>query len=98
LQDPYPPAAHYVLLNRARKRSVTEVWPIALAEPLPRVPVPLLRGDADVPLDLQKAFTDVYEAGSFDLAVDYRKPPDVELPEDEAAWLDAFLRGKGLRK
>jgi hypothetical protein len=98
LDDPYPPAAYYVLLNRARKRSLTEVWPIALAEPLPVVPVPLLKGDADVPLDLQKAFSDVYDAGGFDLVVDYRQPPDVELSAEEAAWLGEYLRAKGLRK
>lgn len=98
LDDPYPPAAYYVLLNRARKRFVTEVWPIALKDPLPIVPVPLLKGDADVPLDLQKAFTDVYDAGGLDLVVDYRKPPDVELPLEEAEWVDELLRSNGLRK
>lgn len=98
LADPYPPAAYFVLLNRARKRGVTEVWPIALQENLPVVPVPLLKGDPDVPLDLQQAFTTVYEAGAFDLAVNYRQPPDVELPEEEATWVDSHLRSKGLRK
>jgi hypothetical protein len=97
LADPYPPAAYYVLLNRARKRSVTEVWPIALTAPLPVVPVPLLKGDADVPLDLQKAFTQVYDAGGFDLAVDYRKPPDVDLPPEEAAWVRDHLMTRGMR-
>ncbi len=92
LDDPYPPAAYYVLLNRARKRSWTEVWPIQIDEPLPPVPVPLLKGDADVPLDLQKAFADVYDAGGFDLVVDYHEPPDVELSADEATWLDRLLR------
>ena len=98
LNDPYPPAAYYVLLNRARKRGWTEVWPIPLDQSLPTVPVPLLKGDADVPLDLQKAFSDVYDAGGFDLVVDYCQPPDVELSAEEAAWLDDYLRAKGLRK
>jgi hypothetical protein len=62
------------------------------------VPVPLLKGDADVPLDLQEALTKVYDAGGFDLAVDYREPPEVELSAQESAWLDEHLRAKGLRK
>jgi len=95
--DPYPPGAYFVLLNRTRRRSWTEVWPIRIDEPLPTVPVPLLGGDADVPLDLQQAFTEVYDAGGFDLAVDYRKPPDVELSAEEAAWLDEHLREKKAR-
>jgi hypothetical protein len=98
LDEPYPPATYFVLLSRARRRSMTEVWPIQIDEPLPIVPVPLLKPDKDVPLDLQQAFTEVYDAGGFDLAVDYRKPPDVELAAEEAAWLDEHLRGAGQRK
>jgi len=98
LLDPYPPGAYYVLLNRARKRSWTEVWPIAIDKALPTVPVPLLKGDPDVPLNWQEAYANVYDAGGFDLAVDYHKPPDVELPSEEAAWVDQHLRSAGLRK
>lgn len=98
LDDPYPEAAYFVLLNRARKRTWTEVWPIGIDQPLPTVPVPLLKGDADVPLDLQKAFSDVYDAGGFDLVLDYRQPPDVELSVPEATWLHEYLCEVGLRK
>jgi hypothetical protein len=98
LDDPYPEAAYFVLLNRARKRAWTEVWPIGIDQPLPTVPVPLLKGDADVPLDLQQAFTDVYDAGGFDLVLDYRLPPDVELSANETGWLDEHLRAHGFRK
>jgi hypothetical protein len=97
LLDPYPPGAYFVLLSRARKRSVTELWPIPLDEPLPTVPVPLLKGDPDVPLNLQEAFTKVYDEGGLDLVVDYRQPPDVDLPPQERAWLDQYLRDAGWR-
>lgn len=97
LDDPYPDAAYYVLLNRAKKRTWTEVWPIALEQPLPTVPVPLLKGDADVPLDLQAAFTKLYDAGGFDLVVDYRQPPEVELSPAETVWLDEQLVAAGMR-
>jgi hypothetical protein len=98
LDDPYPPGAYYVLLNRARRRSWTEVWAASVSDPLPTVPVPLLKGDADVPLDLQQAFDKVYDAGGFDLVVDYQEPPDVELSANELEWLDGHLREAGFRK
>lgn len=50
-----------------------------------------------MPLDLQAALTAVYDAGGFDLVVDYRRPPEVELSAEEAAWLDEHLRAKGMR-
>lgn len=98
LLDPYPQGAYFVLLNRARKRLWTEVWAIAIHDHLPTVPVPLLKGDADVALDLQAAFSRVYEEGNFDLALDYQKPPDVDLSDEEAHWLDEHLRTAGMRK
>jgi hypothetical protein len=54
-----------------------DVWPITLDQPLPSVPVPLLAGDADVTLDLQAAFTNIYDVIGYDLAVDYTRPPEV---------------------
>jgi hypothetical protein len=97
LLQPYPAGAYFVLLNRAtKKRSWTDVWPAALQDPLPTVQVPLLKGDPDVPLDLQEAFTRVYDEGSLDLAVEYDEPPDVELSAEELTWIDERLREAGL--
>lgn len=56
MRQPLPSAPYFVFLSRAPDRPIIEVWPVSLAEPLPVVPVPLLPGDADVPLDLQQAF------------------------------------------
>ncbi len=95
---PYPPGNYFVLLSRAQKRPWTEVWPIAIDQALPTVPVPLLKGDPDVPLNLQEAFARVYDEGGFDLAVDYRRPPDVELHAGESAWVNQHLRSAGFRK
>ncbi len=50
-----PPAPYYVYLSRWQRRPFTQIWPVALRERLPVVPVPLLPPDPDVPLDLQAA-------------------------------------------
>lgn len=98
MRQPLPSAPYFVLLSRAERRPMLEVWPIALVDPLPTVPVPLLAGDPDVPLDLQEALTSVYDLLGYDLAVDYAGPPEVELPAPLAAWADGLLRAAGLRK
>ena len=91
MEEALPPAPYYVLLSRAEARPVTEVWPVALAEALPAVPVPLLPGDPDVTLDLQQAVTAVYDVVGYDLLLDYSKPPSVPLTPEEQAWAAKHL-------
>jgi hypothetical protein len=92
-----PPASYYVYVSRATTRSEIDIWPIALAQPLPVVPVPLLNNDPDVPLDLQQAVTAVYDASRYDVLLNYADDPDVPLGADEAAWVDRLLKEKGCR-
>jgi Protein of unknown function (DUF4058) len=98
MQQSLPPAPYYVLVGRAEKRPVTDVWAVQLAAPLPVIKVPLLPGDADVPLDLQLALTTVYDLVGYDLAVNYAEPPEIPLPAAEAAWADQRLRAAGFRE
>ena len=97
MQAPLPDMPYFVFLSRSEKRPLTEIWPIAFSEPLPVVPVPLLAGDADVPLDLQKTFTASYDLLGYDLAIDYSQPPAMPLRGEAATWLDERLRAARLR-
>jgi hypothetical protein len=58
---------------------------------LPTVPVPLLQDEADVRLDLQQAFTSVYDAFHYELTVDYTRVPEVPLRLDEEEWAKQSL-------
>jgi hypothetical protein len=71
------------------------VWPIALESPLPKIPVPLLPGDADVMLDLQQALTTIYDLLRYDRAVDYSAPPEVPLRPEAARWAEERLKTRG---
>jgi hypothetical protein len=97
MEEPLPPTPYFVFLSRADQRPVTEVWPILLDQPLPEVPVPLLDGDADARLDLQRALTMVYDEYGLNYMIDYSKPPQIPLSPEQAAWVDAHLRAAGLR-
>ena len=66
----------YVLLvNRYGLERVSEIWPVALTEPLPLIPVPLLPPDPDVPLDLNAAIREVYASSRYALRINYTLPP-----------------------
>ena len=86
-----PPASYYAFVSRAGHRPMTGVWPISLRGPVPPIPVPLLAGDPDAPLELQAALAAVYDAFGFDLELDYRRPPQFPLPPEEAAWVREHL-------
>lgn len=97
LEKPVPQAAYYVVLSRSYRRPIVEVWPIQLWEKLPTIPVPLLRPDPDVLLDLSAIVATVYERGAYDRVIDYRQPPPSPLTDAESEWIDQVLREKGLR-
>jgi hypothetical protein len=75
MKDPLPSGSYYVFVSRAKLRPMVQAWPIALDHPSPTIPVPLLPGDADVTLDLQASFQNVYDLCGFDLVLDYSKGP-----------------------
>lgn len=97
MQDPLPPADYFVLVGRADRRPVTDVWPIQLNETLPnKIPVPLLKGDPDVLLDLQRVVTSVYDAFGYRYLIDYSQPPRVPLPATSMQWLRERFRAAGI--
>ncbi len=71
-------------------RLAYEGWPVSVRDPLPVMPVPLLPGDDDVPLDLPHALRTIYDEARYDLSIDYSQPPIPPLAQDDAAWAQTF--------
>jgi hypothetical protein len=93
-----PPAQYYVYLRRRDRRPLTQVWPIALREPLPVVPVPLLPPDPDVPLDMQAAVRACFDLVGYERLLDYTSsPPQPELSAQDTAWVEETLRAAGFQ-
>jgi hypothetical protein len=96
MQDPLLSADYFVLVGRAGNRPVMDVWPIGLNDALPKIPVPLLRGDPDVLLDLQQAVTSVYDAFGYRYLIDYHRSPQVPLPAKSRDWIRERLGAAGI--
>ena len=92
MREPLPPTPYFVFVSRANERPTIDAWPIRLDQPLPAFPVPLLPGDPDVTLDLQLAFTTVYDVSRYERVVDYTSPPETPLNETEARWVAEILQ------
>jgi hypothetical protein len=83
LEEEIPESDYLAMVSRAYQRPRCEVWPLKLRQPLPVLPVPLRRPDADVPLDIGQALRSVYERARYDLRINYNKPPIPPLSENE---------------
>jgi hypothetical protein len=97
MEEMLPPAPYFVFLSRADQAPLTGVWPIALDQPQPVVPVPLLGGEEDASLDLQVALATVYDEYGLNYMIRYTEPLGVPLTPEQAAWGDRHLRAAGLR-
>lgn len=93
-----PAAPYFIFLSRVQLRPNIEVWPLSLRTAIKPIPVPLRYPDPPVALDLSTAIREAYRRARYDLEIDYGGPPPApDLPSDDSAWLDAYLRERGLR-
>jgi len=75
------------IVSRARRRPKADVFEWRLRQKLPRIPIPLADNDDDALLNLQSAFTAVYEDLGYDYSINYDEPLKVGLPAAEQAWV-----------
>ncbi len=79
-------AAYYTCVNWAVENPWRwAVYPMPLRDPLPTVPVPCRRGEADVALPLQPIVDRIYVEGGHD-DIDYTAPLRPRLSPADAAW------------
>jgi hypothetical protein len=89
-----PSQWQYVVIVSRRPR-YCEFYPATLRERLPRVGIPLAKGDRDVTLDLQAVFSRCWESGPYPALLRYDEPPPGELSEDDVAWCRQQLAAAG---
>jgi hypothetical protein len=94
---PRPSGWHGVVCLHRSGTDGFELWPVAMQNRLPRIPVPLVDGDADVVLELQSAFDRCFEEAGFARDVDYDGPPPGAFSAGELQWIEAALAERGLR-
>jgi len=80
----------YIILCNSNDENVyriSKIWPVALNEPLPMIPVALRATDPAVPLDLTEIFHTIYETNYYGLRIDYSQSiPPPKLRSEMARW------------
>lgn len=87
---PLPACDYYVFISRYEDRPRIGFWPIALRDPLPRIPVPLSEPDPPVDLDLQQLLQKTFESADYGKTI-YFEAPDPPLAGDDVAWARQFV-------
>jgi len=88
---PLPAGDYYAIVSRGYRRPRAEVYAWTLRDPLPVIPVPLAKGEPDVPLDLKSAVDTVYDRARYDLSLDYTQALVPPLSEEDRKWVEERL-------
>ncbi len=91
------PSNYRILVSRSEYRPQADLYAFNLQNQIPAFSLPLREDDSEPILDLQTLLNELYERASYDLIIDYRQEPVPALSEENATWVDALLREKGLR-
>jgi len=91
------PFDYHVCVHRYDHLDDYYVYPILLPRRLPILPVPLLRGDPDVPLDLQAVLDRCYDESHYGRRAHYaERAPVPPLRPEQMTWVEQLLRERGL--
>jgi Protein of unknown function (DUF4058) len=95
LNRPQPPWMDYcVYLHRASERPKILAWQFTIRHRLPELPVPLSDGDPDVRLNLQAAFTSLYDRLGYSLRIPYDQPLAPPVRPDDEQWVREQLTNR----
>lgn len=72
-----------ILICRGNQRPTGDLYAFSVRQPIPPVPIPLMPGEVEPILDLQKLLNRVYERGRYHLAINYRQSPQPSFFEAE---------------
>lgn len=83
---------YILLVNRSRYDRLSEIWPVALNEALPLIPIPLVPPDPPVVLDLNAAIREVYAGSRYERRIKYQLPvPPPALRPAMEPWVETLL-------
>jgi Protein of unknown function (DUF4058) len=96
--EPLPMSDYRLLVSRGWEHPEASLHAFSIRQAIPAITVPLQWSEAEVSLSVGELLAQVYDRARYDLRVDYKAaPPEPALSAEDAAWVDALLREKGLR-
>lgn len=90
-EEDLPACDYLMVVSDAYEWPECNVWPLKVRQPLPTIPVPLLRPDPPAALNISQALRTAYERARYDLRIDYTQLARPPLSAEDTAWMAALL-------
>jgi hypothetical protein len=85
-----------ILVSRGIQRPRASLIAFTLRQPIPAFTLPLLPGDDEPEVALNRILHALYQRARFDLRLDYTQPPVPPLTEADAAWARELITARDL--
>jgi Protein of unknown function (DUF4058) len=85
-----------ILLSRGTQRPRAALIAFTLRQPIPSFTLPLLPGDAEPEVTLNRILHDLYQRARFDLRLRYTQPPIPPLAEADTVWAQKLMMASGI--
>jgi Protein of unknown function (DUF4058) len=80
-----------LLVFRPRLGRMAHLYGFSYKTEIPQIPIPLLPQDSEPSLDLNRILHALYERAGYDMALDYRRPPQPRLRKQDEAWAASII-------
>jgi hypothetical protein len=75
-----------ILVSRSWTRRRAQLYAFNLRAPIPDFPLPLMPGEEEPLVLLNRVLHDLYTRARFDLRINYAQPPTPPLPDEHLSW------------
>ena len=90
--------SHYrIVVSHSETRPKAQLYSFNLRDKIPEFPVPLKASEPEPTIELKSLLDEIYDRGSYDLRIDYSRPPIPALSESDMAWMNETLTDLKLR-
>ncbi|RCJ14609.1 hypothetical protein A6S26_10910 [Nostoc sp. ATCC 43529] len=91
------PSLYRIVVSDSETRPKAKLYGFNLQDEIPDFSVPLRAGEPKPIINLNLLLNDIYNQGSYDLRINYSRPPIPTLSEADMAWVNERLQEQGLR-
>ena len=91
-----PSSDYSILVSRSWQRARSQLYPFGVRDPIPPFSLPLRAREDEPRVALGPILRALYDRAGYSLRVDYRRPAEPPLAEEDAAWAASLLAERGL--